>query len=147
MPPWSYLLKAFEKAHRYTRQFSRGTRVVALLKACDSFDAKDTDDDTHVEVKRELTRKGPYLASPGVSRRLSWDDIDINEECSICCEILRCQCEENRKPVIRMTSCAHGFHLGCVRNWMQTGGGSCPLCRSDQRKLKKRLLGAQHSGP
>ncbi|KAG2131821.1 hypothetical protein DEU56DRAFT_739862 [Suillus clintonianus] len=41
---------------------------------------------------------------------------------------------------LRILSCKHAFHQGCVDKWLQTGRNNCPACRS-----KVRLLGGKRS--
>lgn len=31
---------------------------------------------------------------------------------------------------LRVLSCKHAFHQGCVDRWLQTGRNNCPACRS-----------------
>jgi len=81
----------------------------------------------------------PKLISPKTTASMRWSEEKLSEECSVCCEVLNnYSCDMG--PALRLTGCHHGFHVRCMREWMESGGDSCPLCRSDQRKLKMRLF-------
>lgn len=57
------------------------------------------------------------------------ESIDLEEEeeatCSICMENLT---ESNHDKIIRMPTCLHLFHQGCIFEWLKLQN-SCPLCR------------------
>ena len=57
-----------------------------------------------------------------------------NEEdlCSICLEELK------ESKSLSMSQCQHKFHVKCVKQWLNEKA-TCPLCNSDQEKLKNRL--------
>lgn len=56
------------------------------------------------------------------------------EECSICLEHLK------SKNIIYLSGCKHKFHISCIKEWFKNfDAPECPLCRSQQNKLNKRL--------
>jgi len=95
------------------------------------------------------TTPGPqfaYLVSPRTERRLDAAEmVTFDNECTICCEGLRQNggsIEDDfmsSGPTVHLSFCHHCFHVRCIKTWMETGGPTCPLCRSDQGKLMKRL--------
>jgi hypothetical protein len=90
----------------------------------------------------EIFHAATMLISPDTCGRLEWNDMSNSEQCSICCETLRFDdsfLPELSKPFLRLGSCAHGFHVRCIKEWMDAGGSTCPLCRSDQKRLIRRL--------
>lgn len=63
-------------------------------------------------------------------------DSSSNDEDNLCCI-----CFENLldKNIVTLTNCEHQFHIECIRKWL-FDSNICPLCKSDQRKLKKRFF-------
>ena len=55
-----------------------------------------------------------------------------NEECCICLE------EIHSKKKIIMSNCRHQLHIKCAKEWFYNNA-NCPLCRSEQRRLKERI--------
>ena len=55
----------------------------------------------------------------------------IKDKCCICLEKI------DTKKVI-MSSCKHQLHIKCAREWFMENA-QCPLCRSQQIRLKKRI--------
>ncbi|KAJ2925561.1 hypothetical protein H1R20_g11535, partial [Candolleomyces eurysporus] len=46
------------------------------------------------------------------------------ERCLICLD------DYDAEDDVRVMSCRHAFHQGCVDKWLQTGRNNCPACRS-----------------
>ena len=62
------------------------------------------------------------------------DEEEEEEECSICLENL------NHKNIIYLSKCKHKFHISCIKEWFKNMDlPECPLCRSEQNRLNKRL--------
>ena len=62
-----------------------------------------------------------------------YDETKENE-CSICLEDL------TDKSIVMLSGCKHKFHVSCIRLWFRNGDSpECPLCRTDQTILNKRL--------
>ncbi len=55
-------------------------------------------------------------------------------------ENLCCICLQDLKESksLFMTGCQHKFHIKCVKQWLNEKS-TCPLCNSNQDKLKERL--------
>jgi hypothetical protein len=47
----------------------------------------------------------------------------MGDECSICLGPLR------HTRTTKKLSCGHGYHGTCIDNWVESGGGTCPMCR------------------
>ncbi|KAJ7207993.1 hypothetical protein GGX14DRAFT_455126 [Mycena pura] len=47
------------------------------------------------------------------------------ERCLICLD------DYEEEDYIRVLSCRHAFHQGCVDRWLETGRNNCPACRSN----------------
>ena len=67
----------------------------------------------------------------------SFSNIVVNNkknsnECCICLEPF------GYKKTIQLNGCKHKMHYKCVKEWLENSD-DCPLCRSSQNKLKKRL--------
>ncbi|VDK86401.1 unnamed protein product [Litomosoides sigmodontis] len=41
-----------------------------------------------------------------------------------------CQCDFEKRDVVRMLPCAHHFHLKCIDKWLK-GNRTCPICRQN----------------
>ena len=62
----------------------------------------------------------------------------ITNECCICLEPL------NSKKNIYLNTCKHEIHVHCIKEWFKVNV-DCPLCRSNQTKLKARIAPSSHS--
>jgi hypothetical protein len=47
----------------------------------------------------------------------------MTNECSICLGPLR------HTRAMRKLACGHEYHGACLDTWVESGGGTCPLCR------------------
>ena len=56
----------------------------------------------------------------------------IIEKCCICLE------EIYSKKKIMMSNCRHQLHIKCAKEWFFENA-NCPLCRSEQKRLKERI--------
>ncbi len=45
-------------------------------------------------------------------------------ECSICLGPLR------HTRAMKRLACGHEYHGACLNTWVESGGGTCPLCRN-----------------
>ena len=54
------------------------------------------------------------------------------QECCICLEQLY------YKKTMKMNQCHHEIHISCVKEWFKEHS-DCPLCRTNQDKLKGRI--------
>ena len=52
--------------------------------------------------------------------------------CCICFDYL------SEKNILNLTGCEHKFHIECIKKWLFENN-FCPLCKSDQSKLRKRF--------
>ncbi|KAF8133917.1 hypothetical protein EV363DRAFT_1397324 [Boletus edulis] len=50
-------------------------------------------------------------------------------------ECLICLDEYNPEDDMRVLTCKHTFHQGCVDRWLETGRNNCPACRTKVRLL------------
>lgn len=41
-----------------------------------------------------------------------------------------CQCDFEKRDMVRMLPCAHHFHLKCIDKWLR-GNRTCPICRQN----------------
>ncbi|VBB34304.1 unnamed protein product, partial [Acanthocheilonema viteae] len=41
-----------------------------------------------------------------------------------------CQCDFEKRDLVRMLPCAHHFHLKCIDKWLK-GNRTCPICRQN----------------
>lgn len=41
-----------------------------------------------------------------------------------------CQCDFEKREMVRMLPCSHHFHLKCVDKWLR-GNRTCPICRQN----------------
>lgn len=41
-----------------------------------------------------------------------------------------CQCDFEKRDLVRMLPCAHHFHLKCIDKWLR-GNRTCPICRQN----------------
>ena len=53
-------------------------------------------------------------------------------DCCICLEKL------SSKKTIKLNDCSHEIHFHCIKKWLKKNN-DCPLCRTDQIKLRIRL--------
>lgn len=68
----------------------------------------------------------------------------------------RCPVKEltYEKPLVRINSCGHYFHIVCLQKWIDNGRHSCPICRQqideltqmDMRKHKNNTTIVQSNG-
>ena len=70
-------------------------------------------------------------------------NLDDQTKCTICLETLKVKMRK-KKTIPRaldvcLTSCCHGFHYGCLYNWL-IKDRSCPVCRYDQEPEKLRFV-------
>tara|TARA_B100000963_G_C22638153_1_gene678738 strand:+ start:1298 stop:1738 length:441 start_codon:yes stop_codon:yes gene_type:complete len=85
-----------------------------------------------------------YLSSPKFMKKNDMSLISISSDGSISSmesqENLCCICLQDLKESksMNMTQCHHSFHVKCVKQWL-VEKSTCPLCNSNQDKLKERL--------
>ena len=85
-----------------------------------------------------------FLSSPRSNNRNDMTLISISSEDSITSneseDNLCCICLQDLKESksLFMSKCQHKFHIKCVKKWLNEKA-TCPLCNSDQEKLKIRL--------
>jgi len=74
------------------------------------------------------TQAAPKGTVDKVTTIVAADDPEVAElvECSICME----KYGESGKPIAR-TQCGHVFHKACLKNWIESIKGTCPLCREE----------------
>jgi hypothetical protein len=74
-----------------------------------------------------------------IDRTTSISSIDTSSSSSgeekFCCICFDCLSEKN---ILILTSCEHKFHIECIKKWLFEKN-FCPLCKSDQSKLRKRF--------
>ena len=75
-----------------------------------------------------LTKDGTRCRRPAKMSGTCWQHANIHIatpltaiECPVCMETCR------RPTKLR---CGHSFHLDCIAKWAESGGRSCPCCRS-----------------
>lgn len=66
---------------------------------------------------------------------ISSDEDDFENEDNLCSI---CLSNFNEMKTIKLTECHHCFHYKCIKEWLKDND-RCPLCNSNQNKLKKRL--------
>ncbi|TFY73022.1 hypothetical protein EWM64_g10989, partial [Hericium alpestre] len=78
-------------------------------------------------TKEEIAKSGlevlhaADLAEYEKDNRVSSNCVD---RCLICLE------DYVPEDELRLLTCRHGFHKGCVDQWLETGRNNCPACRS-----------------
>lgn len=80
------------------------------------------------------------LVSPS-NAPVSWRDADCHSNCSICFDKLR-QSHESQ-VIIRLPCCDQWIHIKCFREFASSCTRHvllCPLCRSPQEELRRRIL-------
>lgn len=45
-------------------------------------------------------------------------------------QCLVCLDDYNPEDELRVLTCKHTFHQGCVDRWLETGRNNCPACRT-----------------
>jgi hypothetical protein len=58
--------------------------------------------------------------------------LNDDDSCCVCLNSL------NSKNIVRMSKCLHKLHISCAKEWLSEKS-ECPLCRSNQNRLKIRL--------
>ena len=58
----------------------------------------------------------------------------IEKDKKICCVCL----EKIEQKKIIMSKCRHELHVKCAKEWFHENA-NCPLCRSEQQRLKQRI--------
>ena len=48
-------------------------------------------------------------------------------------QCLICLDDYNPEDELRVLTCKHAFHQGCVDRWLETGRNNCPACRTKVR--------------
>jgi len=91
------------------------------------------------DISYIYNQTSPILLNNLRNYNFTFSDIDINNnnneisECCICLENIN-----NNKKTIKLNGCRHDIHYQCIKKWL-IDNDDCPLCRTDQTKLKKRL--------
>ena len=70
-----------------------------------------------------------YLTTPSPQFKIRKS---FTNECCICLEAL-----DIKKHII-LNTCKHEIHVHCIKEWFKVNA-DCPLCRSNQTKLKGRI--------
>lgn len=71
----------------------------------------------------EFNRRFPSILLLDARRNLAAPEETL--ECSIC----MCEVEDNER--VRVLSCKHAFHVGCIDPWVTQKNSICPLCRKN----------------
>ncbi|KAJ7235102.1 hypothetical protein B0H12DRAFT_1142133 [Mycena haematopus] len=77
--------------------------------------------------KADIARSGLAVISPAAlpeAERAGRVVANCVERCLICLD------EYDLADEIRVLSCRHAFHLGCVDRWLEEGRNNCPACRT-----------------
>ena len=93
---------------------------------CDTFNGEETlkciNEFNNLKIDNDILK---FFFIPEKNKDL------IKDKCCICLEKI------DKKKVI-MSGCKHQLHIKCAREWFMENA-QCPLCRSQQIRLKKRI--------
>ncbi|KAJ3155142.1 hypothetical protein HDU89_007332 [Geranomyces variabilis] len=114
------LLGPARPRHAAAADVERELPIIKFGATRDSGEAMDVDGS--VEEERTTTE-----SKPDTSSKVNWRMDDLvpatREKCMICLSMY-----ENGDDV-RVMRCRHGFHKGCLDQWLTQYVNSCPLCR------------------
>jgi Ring finger domain len=71
-------------------------------------------------------KKHEVAPQKNLESHIDFDSEDSNACCPICLEDF-----VETEYVIVLPACKHYYHVGCIREWLLTKQGCCPLCKVD----------------
>lgn len=108
------------------------TRRIYVSPSENTYDFTNYDND----ISYVYYQTSPILLNTLRNHSFNFSDINNSNEnldCCICLEKIN-----NNKKTIKLNGCHHELHYQCIKNWL-INNNECPLCRTNQTKLKKRL--------
>ena len=100
-----------------------------------SFDNKNTENigsHHHNNKTKEIEKDKEYIEDFLNLNKNGDDPHKIIGHCCICLEDIY-----SKKKII-MSKCRHQLHIKCAKEWFYNNA-NCPLCRSEQKRLKERI--------
>jgi len=64
----------------------------------------------------------------------------VDGECAICFEEMK----EGDELVKCNLTCKNGFHKDCMKQWINSGRNTCPLCRADWVEVNNKIAGEEN---
>lgn len=86
--------------------------------------------------KEDIEKSGLEVIKPSQVEQYEKENkiaSNCTERCLICLD------DYQPEDEIRLMTCRHGFHKGCVDKWLETGRNNCPACRSKGVSLETPL--------